>query len=429
MSASALPIVCPFCPLYCDDVIVAADGSVNVDCRRAADGFAAARNPAPARVGVTTCSIDEARKHAETLLRGGDFQPHDAATSPDPLPHDDAAGETANSESSEARGAQSLATDGPPPAAAPQVTVVTAGTDLMSAKQLETLRDGERIRLTLDAAPSGQAIRSTVRRDGILSATQGAIRGHADVIWSIGDFSSMPRIWQRLIDPARPPRHVAIPAGMTAEETANISDALRRGDASQLSDPHASLCQALLASRYVAVVLGTDAWPQRDSVAAAVMLNQIVLWLAAERRAVLLSLDAAATNRTVAIWRTNRTLEAFEEAAPRSAVPTRSTREERDGAESVPGAARLGVPDAEVLVRLGEPASGNAAPAQLQLGGRDPGRELADIYLPAAMAGVHRAGIAVRGDGSVTLPLQQVFRSELPTAAEWLMSLLGESIC
>lgn len=47
------------------------------------------------------------------------------------------------------------------------------------------------------------------------------------------------------------------------------------------------------------------------------------------------------------------------------------------------------------------------------------------IHLPAAIPGIATDGIVIRGDGSVTLPLNRLFDTHLPTASQTLLRLLG----
>jgi hypothetical protein len=61
-------------------------------------------------------------------------------------------------------------------------------------------------------------------------------------------------------------------------------------------------------------------------------------------------------------------------------------------------------------------------------------RSVHQIHLAASVPGLHHPGIVIRGDGSVTLPLQSPFaasdqaRTALPSPAQRLRSLLGRSL-
>ncbi|TWU54425.1 hypothetical protein Poly51_31440 [Rubripirellula tenax] len=300
-----LAIVCPFCPLHCDDLLVDKDGELNVACSIASQAFAAAVEPNPiAREAVM-----------------------------------------------------------PPPSGV--VRLAASQVSLSEARDLAGLLRTGRIELTVDETPTQAALRAAIARDGNISATLGDVRKHANVVWSVGDCTaSMPRIWERVgCDPV-------IVDAIGANELADLVYEIDSG-ATQVD----TLGNALKSAKYLAVIVSPSAFRSgEETVTAELLVRAVLRWNQASRRAVLVSLDPAAMLRSVAGWHTNLRL-------PRTTGP--------------------------VDVRMGTPITG-AYPAELQIGGIDPGTPLAASYVPAAVAGVHFADAIIRGDATVTLPLDKI---------------------
>ncbi|QDT03396.1 hypothetical protein K227x_17780 [Rubripirellula lacrimiformis] len=347
------PIVCPFCPLNCDDLTVAANGQTDSDCPIAEQGFsfAMAAPPAP-RIGSDPASPDDVHRLASTWFAKQD-----------------------------------------------RVRIATASTPLSTSRTLATMVADSRIELFVDETPSQSALRTAVARDGNVSATLGDVKKHADLIWTIGDVSGqMPRLWQRLsrspssgdltTDRSGPTPARLSHASMGANQFADIAFAIRSGSTPDASQ--ADLIQSIQSAGYLAIILAPDAFDAGQELTTA---EWIVKWTIQQnqkqesrsRRVVLVGMDAATTLRSVVGWHTNQ---------------------------------RLTATMTNVDIRLGNAIAG-AQPAKLQIGGVDPGPELAHAYVPAGIAGVHHPDAIIRGDATVTLPLDRCVETrpaELPNS-------------
>ncbi|TWU24978.1 hypothetical protein Pla52o_12750 [Novipirellula galeiformis] len=336
--------ICPFCSLHCDDVRideVAKHGWVaNVPCDRATAGYQHAfRDALDARCGDDRCTAMEASKHAQTLLSGS-------------IPY----------------------------------SLVTTGTDLDSAKQLHQLQEAGRIRVLVDETASAEAWRAAISREGTLAATLGDIRTHADVLWTIGEVDAeTPRLRERI--DADQKRWVQS-SSLDAESLAEIAFAIRAETVPE--DSGTAVTEAIRASAYLAIILGRHAFVDSEATATAEMLCKLLWHLNQKRRAVVLQLDDAATNRSVTAWQSNTVI---------SSIAGNETR--------------------KIDLRLGTPPDG-ARPVRLQIGGIDRGKAFAEVFLPASTIGIHRDAVVVRGDGTVTLPLVAVTASVQPTPIERL---------
>ncbi len=320
------PIVCPFCPLHCDDLIVDDQSNVNVECSIAVNGFRNALDPSV---------------RART---GGDHVWGDV------------------------------------------IRVSTAGASLSLSRTLaEQLRNG-RIELSIDESPTRSATRAAIARDGIISATLGDVRKHADVIWVLGNpESELPRLWERLkqTDNASPRVVRSQSETVTANELADIAYTLKGGSTDRVAG-----VEEIASAKYFAIIIGPDAFAVGQELAAAEMLIKLVLDLNlgdgdSSRRAVLVSIDPAATLRALVAWQSNDVL------------PTTS---------------------APIDVRIGNPIA-NSPAAKIQWGGTDPGNDLADSFFPAIVAGVHHSDAIIRGDSTVTLPLSMIAPATLGRVA------------
>ena len=293
--------------------------------------------------------------------------------------------------------------------AAARPRVVTSGNDLEATRILQRLDAERRIRLSYEDTACGLAFSLAASREGVMAASLGAVRGHTDVVWLLGwRRDRMPRLRERLSHPTRTPRMIETADGVSADQIATLRFRLSRPDPSERAgptddpesdDPELTAWEhAIRGSHYLAIVLGDRAFSGADALVASEMLLGLVAERNRHRRAVIMRLDAAATDRAYQAWTTNRPL---------------ATRTPADGPSPEPWD-----------VRIGEPTSGDSAPAKVQVGGLDPGPRLAGCYVPAAVPGVHRSGTVIRGDGTVTLPLRACSSSEIPTAAEWLREQL-----
>lgn len=372
------PIVCPLCPLHCDDVRIDGDGVLE----------------------ASGCPIV-------------------AANSPVSIPRRD-------------RGdiAVSRKRLGP-------LRVVTTGVDLTIARQLSRWHAAGRVDLVIESDPSVEALLQTASRDGIVSATLADVATHADLVWLIG---RVDQAWPRFAEKLRLERNdsagkpVRRFESCTADELSHFAAAQaarlggnerpgnstlhprrpepgrpsqgegeRRCVTSAKEEPTrqvssfttgglAGHVDEFLTSEYSAILIGPGAFVRGEESLSATMLARLVRLRNATNRSVLVTLDAAATLRSVCLWSSN--------TSPEATV---------DGSGEV-----------SFDCRLGSPLDIASPPAQVQIGGVDPGPDRADAYRACSVAGLHRPGMVIRGDGSVSLPLAAPLTTPLPTEIDWL---------
>lgn len=139
-------IVCPYCPLHCDDIIANGDGSFATDCELAGEAFRRAGQLASARLG------DEA---IETV---------DFAALADHL------------------------------GLSRRPVVEVGWVSIEQAKRLYELKT----RIALKLRSGHHTHSQTLERDGFDSATIADMTKHADVILAVGNFDATPRLLDRL---------------------------------------------------------------------------------------------------------------------------------------------------------------------------------------------------------------------------------------
>ena len=345
-----LKVVCPFCPLHCDDVSVDADGKTDVDCDIARRSFAAALNAASPRIGDSIASAAEVTKHVRGLVEG---------TIP---------------------------------------TVITSSVTLAAAKNLDQFHGQGEIDWVIQQSAARAAMQRTISRDGMIGATLADVRMHADFIWIIGnrDQKILPRINELTLPAGNQIAQIWSPLGVTAAQLGDLLDAIGRQEHPQ-DKSLAGIYEAALHAKYFAVIWVDDGFDPVEADAASALLLELIAVLndpsrRESRRAVFVTFDEGQTGRSVSLWRRNE----------------------------VPGnAGHLFSDDRSVVIRFGEPVE-SAEPVSIQVGGRDAGIEFANVFVPTAVEGIHRADMMIRGDGAVTLPLQPFAMSDLPTSCEWL---------
>ncbi|QDV43102.1 hypothetical protein Enr13x_29560 [Stieleria neptunia] len=358
------PIVCPFCPLCCDDVRVdAASGETDVPCELARNELAAAVRTPSARIGSQ--AIDSIDWHAlgESLT----------------LP--------------------------------PTPVVEFNGATIAEAKTLETLVNAGRIQLRIADTACSRALDQTIARDGLLGTTLGDAVRRAEYFWVIGNLDPRtPRLKERLNRSG---------AAMEYTPTATIGLLSRlherlgglSGGAAETVTPTGAepdrLHEHFRNSRSTVVVVGGAPFESgQEVIAGELLIRWIARWneLALPiddggdpivSRVSLLRMTADQNLRTVIRWRNNQ-------VSPSD----------------------LSSP-LEPTIRVGSPVGQVATPVRLQIGGVDPGEPLAHAYLPAAVPGVHHADTTIRGDGSVTLPLAGWTDSPHVRRVEALERVLG----
>jgi hypothetical protein len=326
------PIVCPLCPLHCDDVSVNDQGQLNgVDCRILRDF--PLLHCLPADRGDF-----ESRKSTSTAMR-----------------------------------------------------VITTGVDLNLARQLSQWQQAGRVSITIESDESIEALMQVTSRDGIVSATLADVATHADLVCMIGEVEhAWPRISEKLrlqsaSDVSRHSSEIVVRrvTQWSADDVAELASALRH------RDEHHEFADQWISARYAAIIIGPRAFVAHEEDLCATMLARLVRQRNAEARCVLLTLDTAATLRSVCLWNTNE-------------VPSSKTDHDHSVFD----------------VRVGSPLGVDSAAARVQIGGLDPGPELALAYRACSVAGLHHRGMVIRGDGSVSLPLAAVREERLPRVVE-----------
>lgn len=264
--------------------------------------------------------------------------------------------------------------------------VVTTGVDLTTARRLSQWQSEERIELMIESDPNVQAILDVASRDGTISATLADVATHADQVWLMG---RVEEAWPQITKKLRlfPDKDVSQSRSVTRFTQCSASEL------TEFATRGASLWRD---SRYTAVLIGPDAFAAGEEILAATMLNRLVRLHNSQSRCVLVTLDAAATLRSVCLWQSNATPAASQRAPVSSGWD----------------------------IRLGSPLSRDSLPARIQVGGADWGAKYAKAYRACSIAGLHRASMVVRGDGSVSLPLADPVATHLPSLADVLAQIL-----
>ncbi|TWU43377.1 hypothetical protein Q31b_24160 [Novipirellula aureliae] len=350
------PIVCPFCAIHCDDILLGNDrgsGGINLtDCERAAEGYHSLLDTSPPpRLGSESV--------AQQLI------------------FDFAAEHFANRSC---------------------LNVVTCGTDLSTAKTLQTLAGLGKIKLWIDETVSEAAWRTATSREGNVTATIGDIRRHADLIWLIGDVApSYPRLLTRLDAKGK---QVVASEQWDAESLAELYFRLRQSDSDEPNKLQPDKrTPAIRNASYLAIVIGPNAFAPKEAISVASLLAKMVWYLNRNQRAVTLQIDRAATNRSLTAWRSNASLPSITDSMSSEGT---------------------------VDIRLGN-ALFDKRMASLQIGGVDDGRARAQAYLPASTAGIDTTAMAIRGDSTVSLSLEQQIKTSSQTVGELLARLVEAS--
>ena len=332
-----MPIVCPLCPLHCDDVCL--NDQEQLGCG-------------------SNCWILDGFPSLQSLPTDrGDWVPSGDIDKP--------------------------------------LRVITMGVDLSTARKLSNWQKTGRIDITIESDESIEALLQVTSRDGIVSATLADVATHADLVWMIGEVE---QTWPRIAEKLRLQSDSEIRASKvmaskvtvqrvtqwSADEVTELASAIEH------SDKHHEFASQWSSAKYAAILIGPQAFAAGEADLCATMLARLVRRRNTEARCVLLTLDAGATLRSVCLWNTNQ--------SP-SSKPISENRRHFD-------------------IRIGSPWNADSPAAYLQIGGRDPGPELASAYRACSIAGLHHRGMVIRGDGSVSLPLEAVRDEKLPRVAE-----------
>ncbi len=362
----ASTFVCPFCPLCCDDLqwpvqtsSTTSNESPQLQCPVAATELEAARNPMPPR--IDTSAFDFSELDLSSLR-------------------------------------QTLKLSAAPVVAFDQETIE-------ESKELVSWHERGLVRFAADGPLDElHAAARTISRDGVVTATLGDIRTHAETIWLIGECESR---WTRL------PRQLERPAGQLIQ-SASVSASMiaglieNRRNRDLRIDHDAGLTSAeqetILQSNSLAVILTDAPFAEGEAIAAADLLVKFISESNTAiderrlRRAVLVNLTAHSNLAAVMLWARNQSLV--------------------DTLTELPPEIRIGSPHRKHLAN--EPPQ-----VKLQIGGIDPGPELARCFLPSGRPGIHSAATTLRADGSVTLPLTKQCDTSLPMRLELLRSVIG----
>lgn len=266
------------------------------------------------------------------------------------------------------------------------VVVHAGGMDLTIAKTLMRLVREGHIRLVTSRSVTQAAISDATGREGVIRATLGDVHRHADLLWLLGSIElESPRLLDEIVRADQPPEIVIQREGVTAEELANLAVHLRDGNGGQ-----DGVADAVLKSRYLAVLLGSDAFGKDEADLSAVMLGRILRRRNQTSRAVLATLDPAISLDSVSWWTLGQAVETWDGQAV----------------------------DLSIVGGLAE--SSPNVPCRWQIGGVDPGWRIAEHFVAAAPVGLSRGGVVIRGDSTVTLPLGSPIPCERPSASEWL---------
>lgn len=336
-------IVCPLCPLHCDDVRIDVDGVMEA-------------NGCPIVAAVPSLAVSP----------------------PD-------------------RGSFAILDDLKTP-----IRVVTSGVDLTTARQLSRWQAAGKIDLKIESDPSIEALLQTASRDGIVSATLADVATHADLVWMIG---RVDQTWPRLAEKLRLDADGSIATRVkrfeqwTADELACFAAAIESGEVScSATGELARHLDAWMSSEYAAILIGPGAFVRGEESLSATMLARLVRQRNTKKRAVLLTLDAATTLRSVCLWSSNTSPEATADVHC----------------------------DSGFGIRIGSPLDSSSPAANVQMGGADPGPEQATIYRGSSIAGLHRPGMVIRGDGSVSLPLAAAVKTDLRSEIDLMNFMLTD---
>jgi hypothetical protein len=358
-------VVCPFCPLCCDDVEVGGDeATIGVDCTLARAQFAAAIDCPPPRIGSQIFDHVDWEAFAARL----DLQR--------------------------------------PP------LVMIHGATIEESKEITRLAAEGSLRVRLMEPDWLAAMERTIARDGVIAATLGDVCSHAEFIWMVGEFDSLtPRLRERLQRTGADLEHTPTLSLSTLAEFNALTEH-RQGRARVPAQNFEVSSDRILAhirrSRYTAIVLGAAPF-ERDceAVGSESLVRLIGRWNQVDwtdgakgepvsQRAVVLRMTPDQNLRGVMRWTSNM-------------LP-------QHGLSQPP----------VVAVSIGARPVGDDSPVRLQIGGPDPGDSVADAYLPASTPGVQFAGTTIRGDGSVTLPLAGWTDMHHPCRIDVLRRLIGD---
>ncbi len=266
---------------------------------------------------------------------------------------------------------------------------------------------------TVEVSGSNPTATRHLARDGGFLTTLGELRGRDRSVLMIGDVAAhWPRIEEhlrveRLSQPfptptlslLRWPDSVNLPSRLAA---LRLQVAGRTASATDNDPELASTVELVIASKYLVLLVA----PLLESISRSPVIWSSILGLVRERnktsRAAILSFDPSVTVRSVLAARNDPPLSRF--------------------------------PLSDSILRIefspfGEPVA-HASGRTIVIGMSDEKPTANQCVLQAAVPGLHHAGMVIRGDGSVTLPLQSCLshlkaKDSIPTPADQLRRLIA----
>ncbi|KAA1259659.1 hypothetical protein LF1_21940 [Rubripirellula obstinata] len=258
-SEIGLRIVCPFCPLHCDDVQISEPPKCSIlESELARLNFGSVQ----ARVGNQSRTLDEAWVAAKAIISKSE-----------------------------------------------KVLLLVRSATLGQAKAIA----GSRVTVATETTPTLIAVSKAIARCGTVTATLADIKQHADAIVVLGDIdSSVPRLMKnggigfqpvKTTSQAGSRCHLPKP---DADSIAKLATDIRQG-------------KLFAGDAYIAFILVSNAFDASQADVAVELLIKTVIWMnSADRpthqRAVLLSLDPLASLRCTSAWTDGKRLSEVKES-------------------------------------------------------------------------------------------------------------------
>ncbi len=392
-------VVCPFCPLLCDDLEVEAEGNRlrlrSGGCAHARERFATLAGAEGARAGGRPATTEDALERAASLLAG-----------------------------------------------ARSVLISGLGCDVDGMRAV--LRLAERLGAIVDHGASDGAFANlrAMQRSGWVTATFAEVRNRADLLLFFGTdggpfaevlerrlfapgatvFAGHPPVRRRLAIGPGAPAGAEIVLPWPAEEL-HLAAALLRarlagrpvGGTGRTRPPVATLdriAEALRAARYAVIVWDAAAMPAEVAEPAIANIAGLLLELNRETRAVGLPLAAShhiVTASQVCTWQWG---------VPLRTAATAAGPEHDPQAFAAPRLLANGRVDALLWISAFERRPPPAGVPTVALLAPGPEPVAADVVLEVGIPGIDHAGTAFRMDPVVALPLRQLRDGGLPGVAE-----------
>ncbi len=386
---SGMPtVVCPFCPLHCDDIPMES-----------------------MRRGQTGCSTADARvRQCDRLL---DRDPHPNGGMPEKIDSEKVGLRTDEIDRLKIadlwiRQARRIVIDG----TIVDLETARAVAGFVGRHDANVRLDGLNDRHTTRKDCIAAGYRETFARDGGFTATIGEAIARDAAVTYLGDVDAA---WPRLRHRLR--RCQASPFVELQDPPDGAAD-LSAGDAIPLPERLASIRRELIqcgldafadaARRYQVFVVAPSLADDHDPLLIWSSLFGLIRQWNGSGRAALLSLDNSMTARSVMAWNGIAVRGESDCDDPDSLVITlRPWGDCESWIADQPPLTPDPRPSRRIVIGNGIPTRGNGEDC---------------IELPASVPGVHRDGVVIRGDGSVTLPLTPWRPDGLPSPASYFQS-------